>query len=609
MWIRPQLAHAKGAFGKHPAKGSEEDYMQYWYAWRNKSTSWLLAVMALTLILGIACGSAAQSPEAPEEPAQPAAPAAAEPAAAAPASSGASAPAASAAPTAVPQQAAEPAQAMAEVADITLTVMVGGWGHRFLPVHGTNCHNHYNVIHDFLIRTDANRASIPGMLSSWELSEDGHTWTATVRDDGYFHDGSQVTGEDLLFTWLQAWGPGAQEVATSSSAANMASNVELIQQIGPQQVSITHANIDSSFEGFISDASGACQGIIRPAGELGTIHDADAMVAYDQNPIGAGIMAMTRQVEDEVMSFERFDQYYAEDRRVPFQFLDLRKIPEESTRAAALRAGEADIAPVSLATKDQVEAGGGKVIVGPEASYLRIMFIGCGWDYYPDLPCNDKRVRQALGYAIDKDALRDDLFGGPEIFEAKGWAHVTPSSIGYSPALDPFPYDPDKARELMAEAGYPNGEGFGKLIVNTWSSRAVPFLPESAQLAANYWKDELGLDTEVRVGDETALKKATKARDPLAGQILWRDNEARRDGRSAARSSYGTAPKDGSKGGNWSHTPEIVNQVQEALSVFDPAKIDEVWHDVFVRLREEHYEMAMGYVHVQWGVGPRIESW
>ena len=566
-----------------------------WYGLKTKPVAWLLPILAFTLVLAVACGSAAAPADTPQEPAQVQA-----------------APTSAPAPTAAPQEATDKtdsAMMEPEIAPITLTVMVGGWGHRFLPVHGTNCHNHYNLIHDFLIRTDANRDTIPGMLASWELSEDGHTWTATVRDDGYFHDGSKVTGEDLLFTWLQAWGPGAREVATSSSAANMASNVELIEQVGPQQVGITHINIDSSFEGFISDASGACQGIIRPAGDMATIHDAEAMVAYDKNPIGAGIMAMTRQVEDEVMSFERFEQYYAEDRSVQFQFLDLRKIPEESTRAAALRAGEADIAPVSLATKDQVEAGGGQIIVGPEASYLRIMFIGCGWDYYQDLPCNDKRVRQALGYAVDKDALRDDLFGGSEVFEAKGWAHVTPSSMGYSPALDPFPYDPDKARELMAEAGYPNGEGFGKLIVNTWSSRAVPFLPESAQLAANYWREELGIDTEVRVGDETALKKATKARDPLAGQILWRDNEARRDGRSAARSSYGTAPKDGSKGGNWSHTPEIVNQVQEALTVFDPDQINEVWHDVFVRLREEHYEMAMGYVHVQWGVGPRIKSW
>ena len=71
------------------------------------------------------------------------------------------------------------------------------------------------------------------------------------------------------------------------------------------------------------------------------------------------------------------------------------------------------------------------------------MYIGCGWEEF-DLVCSDKRVRQALPYAIDKDALRDDLFGGPTVFEAKGWAHVTPSSIGYRPDLDPYPMTPKR---------------------------------------------------------------------------------------------------------------------------------------------------------------------
>ena len=150
--------------------------------------------------------------------------------------------------------------------------------------------------------------------------------------------------------------------------------------------------------------------------------------------------------------------------------------------------------------------------------------------------------------------------------------------------------------------------------MNTWASRAVPFLLESAQLAADYWAQELGIETEVRVGDETALKKATKARKPLAGQILWRDNEPRWDGRSTMRGSYATPPIAGAegkkgRGGNWSHTPETVDVVREALSVFDPSKIDDVWHEVNLRLRDEHYEMAMGYVNIQWGVGPRSADW
>ena len=75
------------------------------------------------------------------------------------------------------------------------------------------------------------------------------------------------------------------------------------------------------------------------------------------------------------------------------------------------------------------------------------------------------------------------------------------------------------------------------------------------------------------------------------------------------RGSYGTAPKEGTRGGNWSHTPEIVDMVQDALKIFDPDQLEDTWYNVNKRLREEHYEMGIGYVHVQWGVGPRIKSW
>ena len=58
--------------------------------------------------------------------------------------------------------------------------------------------------------------------------------------------------------------------------------------------------------------------------------------------------------------------------------------------------------------------------------------------------------------------------------QVKGWAGVTPSTIGYSPDLTPFPFDPDRARQLLAEAGYPDGKGFGKLVVNTWEPSSLP---------------------------------------------------------------------------------------------------------------------------------------
>ena len=86
----------------------------------------------------------------------------------------------------------------------------------------------------------------------------------------------------------------------------------------------------------------------------------------------------------------------------------------------------------------------------PEAVIVESHFWGC---YKPEQPCNDKGVRQAFNYALDKSLLQDKLFG-PEVNTQLGWWVVTPSTIGYSPELKPWPFDPDRARQLFAEAGY-----------------------------------------------------------------------------------------------------------------------------------------------------------
>jgi peptide/nickel transport system substrate-binding protein len=382
--------------------------------------------------------------------------------------------------------------------------------------------------------------------------------------------------------------------------------MEKIEQTGPDQVSLTTNVVDASFD--IGAFSATTSGPWPVFPQRDALHDEAAVEAYAKNPIGAGPMSFVRHVPSEVMEFERFDDYYFqpdngfyEDRRVKFTSLDLRLVPEEATRVAAIRAGEADIAPVSLDSREQVEAGGGRLVFGQEGIYVRVMLMGC-WD--ANYPCYNQKVRQALAYAIDKELMRDQLFGGPEVFQVKGWAKVTPSTIGYSPDLDPFPYDPEKARQLMSEAGFPNGEGFGKLIVNTWVSTAMPFLPESAQLAADFWKNELGIDTEVRVGDESDLKKATLART-LNGQVLWRDNEAGVDAVSISRSSYGT-PDHTSR---LHERPELFEMVQQAMAVTDPAEQKVVLNTLYQRLREEHYELGIGYINIPWAVSSRVLTW
>ena len=181
---------------------------------------------------------------------------------------------------------------------------------------------------------------------------------------------------------------------------------------------------------------------------------------------------------------------------------------------------------------------------------------------------------------------------------------MTPRTIGYSPELDPFPFDPVKARQLLADAGYPGGKGIGKLIVNTFVSANMPFLPESAQLAADFWKRELGLDIEVKVGDRTTLEKQ-QLTEELHGQVIWGEYTARVDGATYARGSYGT-PGSASRR---HESQDLFDLTQKALGVIDPEERSLALNNLYRRLREEHYEIAIGYVNIPWAVGPRVLTW
>jgi peptide/nickel transport system substrate-binding protein len=213
-------------------------------------------------------------------------------------------------------------------------------------------------------------------------------------------------------------------------------------------------------------------------------------------------------------------------------------------------------------------------------------------------------VRQALDFAIDKELIRDRLYGGPEVFEVKGWSLVTPSTIGYTPELDPRPFDPDKARQLLADAGYPGGQGFGKLIVNVAPAASLPFAVEGAQLAAEFWKRELGLDAEVRVGDKTSNTELQKT-GKLNGQVLWSDNETRPDATSTMNGKYA----DPTGTSRLHEDPELVRVVQEAFGILDPGQRAEASKKLYLTLRDENYHISIGYANIPWGVGPRVLTW
>jgi ABC-type transport system substrate-binding protein len=132
----------------------------------------------------------------------------------------------------------------------------------------------------------------------------------------------------------------------------------------------------------------------------------------------------------------------------------------------------------------------------------------------------------------------------------------------------------------------------------------MPFQTQAAQLAAEFWRRELGLDVEVRVGDSTAIREAWAAGD-LNGQIIWRDNETRRDATSTIVSGYADAASEIRR----SEAPELQRLAQEAAQTVNDEARAQALEQLYPLLRDASYEIGIGYANIPWGAGSRIDNW
>ncbi|MSQ06738.1 MAG: ABC transporter substrate-binding protein [Dehalococcoidia bacterium] len=546
--------------------------------------TYLAGLVALLGLLAVACGAAA-----------PATPSAATPR---PTTSGTAA---------TPVASPAPATATAPIKPAgKITMMNGNWAkQQFDPLGGDNEGTVYmRTLHGYLIAGNDQAKMVPGIATGWSVSADGKTWTFTIRKGVKFHNGEEMTMDDVLFSQLHSHGPDVPTNTTISTLINQAKQTEKVEQTGPDKISWTHTKPLANFAFYQSELFGSQHaGVILPK----KVFDTVGRTGYEKNPISAGTAKLVKYVPSEQMLFERFDDYYyqpangfPEDRRLKIQTLDMRLVPEESTRVAALRSGEADLIEASLVSRKQIEGAGGKVIFSRESSYGQIQFLQC---WQPELWCNKKDVRHALDYAIDKNLIRTTLYG-TDVMESKGWTLVTPTALGYGPELDPFPYDVAKAKDLLAKAGYPGGAGFPPFKIQTWAAGDFPFLPEMSLLVADMWKKNLGLDVQVNTGEAVGIREKWQAFQ-LGGDVMLRSNEGRWDGGSSIIGAY-ALPESRTRR---TDDPALRAAVQEALAVMTPTDRQAAYNKMYRTLYDAHYEVGLGYVNLPWGLGPRVADW
>lgn len=278
---------------------------------------------------------------------------------------------------------------------------------------------------------------VPALATDWSSSEDGTEWTFDLRQDVVFHNGEPFNADAVVFSWDR----GANGGFEYSYQYAVASNVEALDEY---TVKITLDDPRPTFLGSLAD-----EWTIIPPGYLAEVGEE----GFAEHPVGTGPFQFVEWVKGDRIVMEANPNYFGDPGPL-VQNLIFRPIPESATRVAAIQTGEIDIAKRLTSEEAQSLLGveGVKVVSYPADRVYYIAFnnltTGIG------LPTEDVNVRTAMNLAVDRQAIVDALFNGKARLST---GFVVPGNFAYDDSIEAFPYDPDRARELLAEAGYPDG--------------------------------------------------------------------------------------------------------------------------------------------------------
>lgn len=285
----------------------------------------------------------------------------------------------------------------------------------------------YANVFEGLTRFGPDGSVTPGLAESWEISEDGTVYTFSLREGVTFHDGTAFTAEDVVFTLDRA----RAEDSTNAQAALFA-NIVSVEALDDTTVQVT---LDGPDGAFLFDMAWGDAVIVAP-------ESADTNAT---NPVGTGPFMFSEWVQGDRVELVRFDAYWGEP--VALEAATFRFISDPNAAFAAMMAGDVDAFPVypSPETLAQFEADPRfNVIVGSTEGET-ILSTNNQADHLSDV-----RVRQAIAHAINRQDIIDGAMFG---YGTPIGTHFAPHHPDYVDLTDMSAHDPDRARELLAEAG------------------------------------------------------------------------------------------------------------------------------------------------------------
>ncbi len=340
-----------------------------------------------------------------------------------------------------------------------------------LDPHATSATSSFQTmksIYDTLVEVNRSGEIVPALATDWEISEDDLTWTFHLNEGVLFHNGDTLTSADVVATLNRIMDPDvaspkAVEFQNISSVTAPDDHTVVLELSKP-----TPALLASFASGW---------GAILPAGLIEADHD------FGNNPVGSGPFRFVNWVRDSTLELARFDDYF----RGPAQIdgVNLTFVTDSAIQLQGLASGQFDVIdqPAS-ADIEAIEANPDlSTNIGP-SGLVNVAAMNTRRE-----PFDNVLVRQALNLAIDKDVVNTVAYGG-------GYLTGTFMEAG-SPwmpeGLEAWPYDPERARELLAEAGYADGFTFTLTLPQLYAAHVLAGQIIQAQLA------EVGVTAEIEI--------------------------------------------------------------------------------------------------------------
>ena len=433
----------------------------------------------------------------------------------------------------------------------------------------------------------------PRLAEKWEASPDMKEWTLSLRKGVPFHFGfGEFTAKDVVHSHSLMLRPEA--VATF---VGIWRNVEEVKVIDDYTVVFRMKGPATTMPYALSRA-----GDLRMVSKAQW--DQEGLEGFDQRPAGTGTYQYGGRQLGQSIWFERVENHWS-GIRPDFKELEFRLAPEESTRLAMLLRGEAHAGDLSRELHDEALKRGMKILAASLAAEWVSVYFG-GQYHVPgdpkfkaDVPWNDRRVRQAMNMAINRQELQAHLFRGKgEPMYVSGMA---PFLEGYNPQWAQrfdqlYGYNPTRARALLKEAGYPAGT----LKAKIWSfaQLAKPEIPQLAEAVAVYFQ-AVGIDATLETIDVAHLARVNRSKESAC--CIWPNMIALRPTEEMIRVSHTSAANN-----HFFESEFLEKKYAELTQTVDPQARERVAREITDYLFEEFTSIPLITMFHEVAVNPKV---